>query len=69
MSDVVHIPERLGSWPKLSNYAAPALLHAKFWGRSMADEEQKWRMSQQGNEAQGEDARMEVDDIRKSLKN
>src|SRR6266576_1064273 len=58
--------EKLTEWErfKLSSESLPAQLHAMFWGKSMADEEQKWRDAQPpmtvegtglGNERQGGD--------------
>ena len=50
-------PEKLTEWEpfKLSSEWLPAQLHAMFWGKSMADEEQKWRGTGLGNERQGGD--------------
>ena len=59
-------PEKLTEWElfKLSSESLPAQLHLMFWGKSMADEEQKWRDAQPpmpvegtgpGNERQGGD--------------
>ena len=71
-------PGRLTWWEsfKLSSESSvepsvlPTQLHAMFWGKSMADEEKKWRDAQPpipvegaglGNERQGEDESMDVD--------
>ncbi|KAF8627245.1 hypothetical protein AX15_004464 [Amanita polypyramis BW_CC] len=68
-------PGWLTQWQsfKLSPELSPVLptqLHAMFWGKSMADEEQKWRDAQPpmpvegtelGNECQGGDDSMDVD--------
>ena len=43
---------------KVSSKSLPAQLHALFWGKSMADEEQKWRDAQPPI---GEDENMDVD--------
>ena len=43
---VVNIPSHLKPWPILGGGHTLALLHAKFWGKSMADEEQEWLNAQ-----------------------
>jgi|SRR6266550_5481428 len=64
--------EELSEWQsfKLSPVKLAAQWHAKFWGKSMEDEEQEWRNAQLampmegsglGNEHWGEDESMDVD--------
>jgi hypothetical protein len=69
LASVVRIPARMGTWPKLDDEESLAQLHAKFWGKSMAEEEQEWRNAQSpipaigdyGDEGQDRDERMDVD--------
>ena len=50
----VTIPSYMRPWPRLLNGDGPlALLHAKFWGTSMAAEEQQWLNAQQASPATG----------------
>ena len=50
----VTIPSYMRPWPRLLNRDGPlALLHAKFWGTSMAAEEQQWLNAQQASPATG----------------
>jgi hypothetical protein len=46
LASTVLIPKRLAMWPKLDCDEPPAQLHAKFWGKSMVDEEQEWLRTQ-----------------------
>src|SRR5687767_10427486 len=41
LASVVQIPPRMEMWPKVVDTELFAQLHTKFWGKSMADEEQK----------------------------
>jgi hypothetical protein len=65
-ASIVYSPERLGPWHKLGNDEIPAQLHAKFWGKSMVDEEQEWRSAQSPVPAIGgelEDERQDGDEL------
>ena len=44
-ADVVNVPALLEETPKLRDHGLLSVLHKKFWGKSMADEEQEWRSS------------------------
>ena len=44
---VVSIPEHAEKWPRLDDNKPLAQLHTKFWGTSMAEEEEAWRAKQQ----------------------
>jgi len=46
LASVVRLPKYLTQWPLLEEDEPLAQLHAKFWGKDMADEEQRWRLSQ-----------------------
>jgi len=46
LSSVVLIPERMSRWLKLNEVEPMAQFHRRFWGKSMADEEQEWRNAQ-----------------------
>jgi hypothetical protein len=65
-ASVVHIPERLAPWPKVGHDESLAQLHAKFWGMSMAVEEQQWHSTiiggELGDEHQDGDERMDEDE-------
>ena len=52
-ASIVKIPSYMKPWPILDNDDALALLHAKFWGKNMADEEQQWLKAQQASRATG----------------
>ena len=41
-ASIVKIPSYMKPWPIIDGDQPLALLHAKFWGKSMADEEQEW---------------------------
>ena len=42
----VFIPSRLPRWPKIDDDEPYAMLHKKFWGKAMADEERQWLNAQ-----------------------
>jgi hypothetical protein len=46
LDSVVRIPDRFEAWPRLNDYEPLSQFHAKFWDRSMADEEREWRNTQ-----------------------
>src|ERR1700722_2238588 len=46
LASIVYIPEYLEKWPQLPSNHPLAQLYTKFWGKSMADEERDWRISQ-----------------------
>ena len=65
-------PQVLKEWESSGSFTEllPVQLHVKFWGKSMADEEQKWRNAQSatpmegsrpGNECQGGYEPMDAD--------
>jgi hypothetical protein len=69
-ADIVMSSARTNSWLKLHSCEPLALLHAKFWGRSMVDEEKEWRNSRPpvlaigsefGDKDQDGDERMDED--------
>ena len=50
-ASVVEIPSYMQPWPILYGNHPLARLHAKFWGKNMADEEQQWlNADQEGKE-------------------
>ncbi|EDR06023.1 uncharacterized protein LACBIDRAFT_294751 [Laccaria bicolor S238N-H82] len=51
LASVVKIPTYMEQWPTLDKEDPLALLHAKFWGKNMADEEQRWLDAQKANTA------------------
>jgi hypothetical protein len=53
LTSVVSIPSRMESWPKLGDNESLSRFHAKFWGKSIADEEREWRKTQPLNPAIG----------------
>jgi hypothetical protein len=65
IDDIVTIPKRMPRWLKLDSGELLAQFHAKFWGTSMADEENEWHNSQPpiasgfGDEDQDGDERMD----------
>jgi hypothetical protein len=61
-ASVVHIPKRQTQWPKLDGDDPLTVLHAKFWGKSMAIEEQEWRSVQWGDPARARDQDQDEDD-------
>ena len=61
-ASVVHIPKRGEQWPKLDDDDQLTLFHAKFWGKSMAIEEQEWRSVQSGDPARARDEDQDGDD-------
>ena len=63
-ASVVDSSEHLTPWQLLPESNPFAQLHAKFWGKDMADEEQRWRLSQPTIgvvEGQDHDERMDTD--------
>ena len=44
--DSVVFPERIDRWTKLCDNQPLAQLHVKFWGKSMAEEEEAWHARQ-----------------------
>ena len=54
LASVVFNPERLEKWGRLGDSEPLAELHAKFWGKSMAEEENAWRVKQQSTSDPGE---------------
>ena len=52
-ASIVKIPSYMKPWPILDKDDPLALLHAKFWGKNMADEEQEWLKAQQTGPATG----------------
>jgi hypothetical protein len=64
-ASVVHVPKRLTQWPKLGENEPLTLLHANFWGKSMAVEEQEWRRAQSPDPSMsGDDP---VEDVNESM--
>ena len=53
LASVVHVKFR--KWQKLVDRHPLALFHARFWGKSMEDEEEEWRKAQPQIEGQPED--------------
>jgi hypothetical protein len=60
-ASVVHVTKRLAPWRKLNDKDPLALLHAKFWGKSMAIEEQEWLRAQSHDSSMSGDDPMEED--------
>jgi hypothetical protein len=52
-ASIVKIPSYMKPWPIVDGDQPLALLHAKFWGKSMADEEQEWLNAQLADPAMG----------------
>jgi len=52
-ASIVKIPSYMQLWPILDEDQPLSLLHAKFWGENMADEEQQWLIAQQASPATG----------------
>jgi hypothetical protein len=53
LASVAHVKFR--KWQKLADECPLALFHARFWGKSMEDEEEEWRKAQPQIEGQPED--------------
>jgi hypothetical protein len=75
-ASIVEIPSYKQPWPILNERKPLARLHAKFWGKNMADEEQQWLNAQQASPATGnefglrdqeEEERMDVVDNEKMV--
>ena len=60
-ASVVHVPKRLTPWRKLNDKDHLSLLHANFWGKSMAIEEQEWLSAQSRDLSTSGDDSMEED--------
>jgi hypothetical protein len=62
-ASVVQVQEHLAPWRQLDDSDSIALLHRRFWGTSMAIEEQAWRRTQSSDPAIDEDGDQDGDDI------
>ena len=59
-ASVVTVPSYMQPWTILHRSHPLALLHAKFWGKNMVDEEQQWLNAQQASPATGSEFGLRV---------
>ena len=46
LASIVSIPQFAEKWDKLDDHEPLAQLHARFWGTSMQEEEEEWRIKE-----------------------
>jgi hypothetical protein len=63
LDSIISDPECIEKWRRLSDSHPLAQLHAKFWGKDLAEEEEAWRAKQQSTSDPSDDESEDDDDI------